>query len=692
VSRVFRGLRALAGPLLILVAVLAQFAAVVRGRVYAFEDITDYFQPLWSAAARAVSAGRLPLWERGAWSGQPLVTDPQLGVFYPGNWLWLLLPVLRAYAWTVLLHAAWAGLGMFALARVRGGSRSAAALAGVTLAVGTYIVLQTRHVMFVEVTAWTPWVIAAGWRYLDGGRRADLAGFAAALGLLLLTGGVSMAIYSAWLAAALLACRAAHITGSGRRSRLLGLLGGCVLAVSLAAPALVPALAHAPLSPRALGVDPQLAADFAWPDYRYLGTLAWTGAFRDAQGAWVGGANRWELGGYSAGTLTLGLALLSLGTGAGGRRAEHATVVVLLLLACLAARRDSLVQHLLALSPVYRATRCPARALYVFSLALPLLAAEGTDWLGARLPRGRLVPSALALCAAFELVYAGRHDNPSVTLAEAEAASRIDVLPFLEAHRGERYVNQYSLHRLHNSGLLWNLDGASGYHSLPIWRYLHYLWIANHGAPYVARPLRHDLSGQGLWRLRSPLVDALAVRWFVGVAPPDGDFRLRLRGSDGIAVWENQRALPYGWIVHQAHVVTSADAAASAIAASDFDPRREVVLEEAPSPAPTGSGDEAVSGLAAPSTDAVAVEVELRSPGVLVLPDPYYPWWRATVDGKPAPLLAADYALRGVALAAGRHVVSMRLVAWPVDVGLAIGACAAVGLAALAWLRRRVNR
>ncbi|MCA1663818.1 MAG: hypothetical protein LC659_06045, partial [Myxococcales bacterium] len=133
------------GPALVVaVAIAWHFGAPLVGRVWFFEDIAAYFVPLYSAASQSMRLGEFPTWAPGAWSGQPLVGDPQLGLFYPPNWIWMLLHPARAYAWLQLLHAIVGAAGMWALARARGRSTTAAALAALTLAVGAFFVLELR--------------------------------------------------------------------------------------------------------------------------------------------------------------------------------------------------------------------------------------------------------------------------------------------------------------------------------------------------------------------------------------------------------------------------------------------------------------------------------------------------------------------------------------------------------------------
>ena len=56
----------------------------------------------------------------------------------------------------------------------------------------------------------------------------------------------------------------------------------------------------------------------------------------------------------------------------------------------------------------------------------------------------------------------------------------------------------------------------------------------------------------------------------------------------------------------------------------------------------------------------IKFHTQAATPTVLLLNDQYDPNWRVTVDGKPAPLLRANFIMRGVYLTAGEHNVEFQ--------------------------------
>lgn len=89
--------------------------------------------------------------------------------------------------------------------------------------------------------------------------------------------------------------------------------------------------------------------------------------------------------------------------------------------------------------------------------------------------------------------------------------------------------------------------------------------------------------------------------------------------------------------------------------ASVQDPVLAVLLAQAPDTLPTGS-----VSWTNPDPDNWTYTVEAARPGVLVIAEPWYPAWKMQVDGRDAALLRVDYALRGVVVPQGRHVISAR--------------------------------
>jgi hypothetical protein len=248
--------------------------------------------------------------------------------------------------------------------------------------------------------------------------------------------------------------------------------------------------------------------------------------------------------------------------------------------------------------------------------------------------------------------------------------------------------------------MTYGIEGAGGYESFTIWRYTNFLYTVDNGQPYPFPKLKQDLAAGDLKRFDTPLVDLLNVRWYIGMSAPAPHWIERFRPRPGapphavheaawdpqLGVWENPHVLPRAFVVHHATVLADDDAQARALV--HLDPRADVILDAAPSPAPSGSGL-TPARVTALERKRVVVEADAPTPGVLVLSDAWYPGWRVTIDGAPAPLLRADYALRGVALPAGHHVVEFTFRSRPAQLGLALSAVGILGLLALAAIGRK---
>jgi hypothetical protein len=164
------------------------------------------------------------------------------------------------------------------------------------------------------------------------------------------------------------------------------------------------------------------------------------------------------------------------------------------------------------------------------------------------------------------------------------------------------------------------------------------------------------------------------------------------RGSG--TVLEAPHWLPRATVMGAYRVVTPAKAILDSVASPAHDPARLTLLEKDPG-LTLGPVDGARATITRYRLNDVTVEVETPGQALLRLADLWYPDWVATVDGRPAEILKADYLLRAVAVPAGRHRVEFRFASPAMRRGLLLsGACLLVtlGLLVAGWLLGRRAR
>jgi hypothetical protein len=89
----------------------------------------------------------------------------------------------------------------------------------------------------------------------------------------------------------------------------------------------------------------------------------------------------------------------------------------------------------------------------------------------------------------------------------------------------------------------------------------------------------------------------------------------------------------------------------------------------------------------------IVLVAQMRTPGLVVLADTYYPGWEASVDGVPTAIVRANYFVRGVYVADGEHRIVFRYAPLSYRLGAAVSGltCGAL-LLSVAWAQRRRRR
>lgn len=413
---------------ILLAGLVSIFAAqfLLTDHILARGDTFTFFYPYWEARNAALRAGELPLWSPYLFMGSPLLAEPQLGTYYPLNWL--TLPFANApdaVEFSVLLHLFLGAAGVFVLFAhlfpTRGLAWGALA-ASVTYMFSGNLLGHVEQVNQLQGLAWLGWLFWL-WHKAVTAPRRWLIPFGMAWGVLFFIGHTQ----TVFIAGVGLGTYALTQAWQARRARALlvgwGVLAGAgVLGILLALPQFYPTLELTGMSNRGgSGLTPQQATAFSLPIH-YLGRALLPN---------YDGLLFTEYIGYF-GIVGMLLALYALRTPQPQARRVHvwAWTIVALLGLTFAFGRYNPLYLLLANFPPFNLFRVPARWLALLALGGAILAGTGLQALTER-PRPTLpmlavlaLPiGALALLAWGLPTLAPEYAIPSVDIRGASVPS-----------------------------------------------------------------------------------------------------------------------------------------------------------------------------------------------------------------------------------------------------------------------------
>lgn len=534
---------------------------------------------------------------------------------------------------------------------------------------------------------------------------------------------------------------------------LLALALTAAVAVGLAALVLLPAVEYAGLSPRA-GLSYREAARYSLVP-AMLGEMLVPGLFSSREPSLYWGVwDRVAAGYVGVFTLLLaGLGVLLRPARAVGGPSRVRLFLVLGVVGLLLALGGQSIVHGWAYSllPGFGQIRAPARFVLLLDFALAALAALGLQRLLAPLerPSRRLLDGAwrgllwlgggAALVGgawAYLVVYQAQDRDPTLFWRVSAAANSVILallllgasLAWLSARRSGR-MGRGTLGWLAAGLVFFDLASLGAYadlgHEPPTEGYQHpaivqFLQaepglfridsrtdVAASWQPDTALLAGlYDVGGvdnplvvadverywQGTGGRSTRLYDFLGVRYLLGSPEITLDwnkFEIALEGDPEVNVYRNTTALPRAFLVQRATVAGSQEEAWAGIHQAGFDPATSVVLEGGrPMDGDAAGGEVHVERY---EPDRIELAVDSPAEGYMVLSDPFYPGWRAELDGNPAEILRANYAFRAVAVPAGSHTVTMtfRPASWVAGLVISLLTLAALAAAGFVWLRRR---
>jgi hypothetical protein len=380
-------------------------------------------------AAGAWRSGTLPLWNPLALCGTPFAADPQTGVLYPLNILYLILPPAPASNITLLLHFSLAGILMFWYLRNLNASRTGSLLGAITYMFSGFLVAHASHTAMQNAAVWAPLVLLC----VTEAMRRPPGGFmilgAVAVALQVLAGHLQVVVLTT-VPVLLLTCVPPRECGVRAAARLRAPLAIFIAGFLLASALLFPAFEYMRLSPRAQMSYGEFVSYSFHPFLIPL--LFFPGAFGGMTPTLFGPVywgpwNLPELGGGFCGIAPLALAAIAVIALRRSDRAVRAHTVMALAAFALVLGKYNPLYRLMYYVPIYNLFRCPSRNWLTYDFALAALAAFGLDALmerrhGVSAPAvrraARIVISGLlciiAACGAFLALFPSFISTPSI--------------------------------------------------------------------------------------------------------------------------------------------------------------------------------------------------------------------------------------------------------------------------------------
>jgi hypothetical protein len=718
---------------------------------------TDLFHQFLSWRAFGfgeLAKGNLPLWNPHIFSGAPYFGGMQSALLYPPNWLFMVLPLPLAVNWTIALDFWLLGAFMFLWALRRGLEPLAAFLAGALqmFCAPHFLHLHAGHLPHLSAMAWAPLLFLAMDEWLRSGRFGWCLLGMLAVAVQLLSGHPQYVLYTAIAAGGYAAIRIL-LAEDGRLRSAAGLLtlhpGGALLA----AIQLFTAYQAASETVRNQPLPYAMASMFGFPAENLLTLLA-PGFFGDmTTHPYWGRGYLWEASLFIG---VLGLALAVYGM-LRGRTAGKAALVTMIPVTLLLALGDDtpLWGVLYEYVPGFDRFRGTSKFAFQSSLFLVMFSAVGLDHLLRRREPDRkaILCGALAvaaLCAGaaalqladWQAVLRSVHASGQTYLADgafgdprfASAAQAfasnglllsglvlaVALLPLAVMRTNRRAAAVVAALAIAETFVFARIGRDTFDSSSVVPTSL--LKLRTHHADdfRVMNPINPNsamLAGAlDVWGYDPGVVRRYAelMLWTQGEDPAAASQYLEFRrfhrllamfrlqyvlpsaGGEAIPVHADLPALGRLELVGSHRVIAGRDAIFRALGADSFDPRREVVLEREPRPAPGGDPRPGRVRIVREGSDFMEIEAELASPAVLLITDAWTPSWRAVASDELDPrryeILPANYALRAIPLAAGSHRLRLEYAPLAFRIGLWTSVAAWVAWAACVAIARRGSR
>lgn len=703
-------------------------------------DLMLFNYPLKDWYRQMLLSGQWPFWVKNVGNGFPIMAEGQLGVFYPPHLLlFYFLPTLLAFNLNLFGHFLLAGLTTWLLARRTFKLSSiSSALAALVYTLSGFYIVHIQQTNILLVISFLPLNLFLVQNLVSQTKLKWVLSLALVFAMQILAGHIEMFYYCVLISFVFaLGWQLVYRTGSWFKNWFLFGMA-VILAVAISAVQLLSSWELLRYSNRAGGVSFEVSASSAWP-IKTLSLFINPRAYdlyqpdlpiAPGQPPLV---NVFNIYGYIGllPLLLVGLALTQI------RRSPKVLILAVMLLGSYlwAIGKDTQIFALFWQTiPGLKFFRYPIKILFLIELLLAILAGLGLDGLKGKSGRwgrfGGWVGVGVILIVFADLYFNNLRQQPMIDGQKWFSPPEIVADLKTNNQKGERFYSIASLdykvitdRKLQkefqnllfpNFNLLFNLPTSRALFAtnLQSWQNLSESQIPGirENQLFLPEKLKQVFNLEGVayfiaalplndpdWQLVKSIKLSKTINYYYYKRSSSNQLSAQTLPIDTIYLYQNQKPVFRYGLVYQAQMAKGS--VIDLVTNPDFDPGKQVVLEEEPPLRPAGQ-DFAGQALIANSQLSIVnsraemtryedVEVEIKTssdePGFLVLADTYYPGWHAYVEGKEVKIYRANYGFRAVEVPSGEHKVEWRYEPTYFRLGLLISVVTLV-LVLMGWL------
>lgn len=680
-------------------------------------DLMNQNYPFKVVYAQVLKEGRLPFWVAKMGDGFPLVAEGQVGAFYPFNLLlFYFLSPLLAFNLSLVFHYFLAGLFIYLLARDEMKlSPLASLVASLTFSLSGFLLIHLVHLSLVQTVAWLPLQLWLLEKILRQPRFWQIIPLSLVFTCQFLAGHPEIFYFSVLFLGVYVILRLFFRQGRVFQQAwrpILVLTGAALITAMVCLPQLGETWRMVGFSNRAQGFTYEETTGYLFPLRHFLTLVVpWLFDFIEESLPPAGRpemTNLWETYLY-VGLIPLFLALSSLFLQFKQEPKVRFFAGLLVFSLFLALGRSTpLFRIFWNLVPGMKLFKYPTRFLVFTTFGLSFLAGFGLE-MGLRKIRSAQLRQGVGLILTLiifgDLFLVQRRINPTDAAQDWLALSQS--AQFLKENLGEHrfytlgtanidYLStrdlkaQKGLQELlpGDFNLIYGLSSANDQAAFFLDRHtklskntpegrLKFNQEGSFTIPderlkvFSLEGVKYVLSALPLENKNLTQVKKIPLAREVNYTIPQlvgTQVEVQKFPTQTVYIYENTQVLPRAWLVYRVRDLSSQPETRilEGLVAEDFDPRREVILEEEFIGGLEGKegGKEGKVEIVNYEDQKIEIKVTSSADGLLVLTDNFYPGWRAFVDGQPTKVYLANFSFRAVVVPRGEHTVEFRYQPW----------------------------